>query len=76
MRGLDREYQVVFHVFCAYPSAPVWRCLEEYSFPTYRQDNNSCPGTRLSEFERSINSPENRHADIRHNNVRMEVERP
>src|SRR5580765_4507936 len=38
----------------------------------YRHEYELCCGTEFSELMQSVNSVQNRHADISHNDVRME----
>jgi hypothetical protein len=46
--------------------------LDELSFRMHRDEHKLCRGTQLPEFVNCLNSVQNRHADIGHNDVRME----
>src|SRR6201998_666481 len=49
-----------------------YACLDELFCRMYDHECKLCGGTQLAELVRSLNSAQNRHADVSHNDVRME----
>jgi len=70
-----RGHQMMFHAGLLHVSqrSRLQACFDKLSFPMYREEKNFCCGTGRPEFVCRVNSSQNRHADISHNDVRKEV---
>ena len=69
-----RRHQVVFQPKLSHVSqrSCFQACLDELFCRMYCHEYKLCFGTQFPELAQSVNSVQNRHADISHNDVRME----